>query len=137
MLQRLYGGKMKKNKDNNMTVFIVVAGLVVLIVFTSVIAYNFISNHESDSYYAKVDEEMTAKIENVEIVDGKLNLLTIGDPIAFCVKSTRTKPTLNSLCWNALENNKASINIFSYKKYYVWIKDSEGNISEATSVKGR
>ena len=137
MLQRLYGGKMKKNKDNNMTVFIVVAGLVVLIVFTSVITYNFISNHESDSYYAKVDEEMSAKIEKVEIVDGKLNLLTKGDPIAFCVKSTRTKPTLNSLCWNSLENNKASINIFSYKKYYVWIQDSEGNISDATSVKGK
>ena len=128
---------MKKNKDNNMTVFIVVAGLVVLIVFTSVITYNFISNHESDSYYAKVDEEMTAKIEKVEIVDGKLNLLTKGDPVSFCVKSTRTKPTLNSLCWNSLENNKASINIFSYKKYYVWIKDNEGNISDATSVKGQ
>ena len=32
------------------------------------------------------------------------------------------------------KNNIASISIYRYKKYYAWIKDTNGNISSPVSV---
>ncbi len=50
------------------------------------------------------------------------------------MKSTRTVPDAKALCWKNLENNKASISVFEQKKYYVWIKDENGNISNYVTV---
>lgn len=126
--------KKKKNSENNSSAFIIVSGIIVLIVFAVVTAINLLPNYESNSYFVKVDKEMSAKIESINIEDGKLLITTSGDPIEYCVKSTRTEPTANALCWNKVENNKASISVFQHKKYYIWIKDEEGNISNYLSV---
>ena len=122
-------------KNNNSTTFIIVSGIFVLCVFAFVVAYNILPNNkESNSYYVKVGDDMSAKIETVEIHDGKLYITTSGDPIEYCVKSTRTAPTDNALCWKKVENNTASVSVFKYKKYYVWIKDEVGNISNYLTV---
>ena len=127
---------MKKKKNNGIKTssFIIAAGIIVLIVFAFVTVINLLPNYESNSYYVKVDKEISAKIESINIEDGKLLITTSGDPIEYCVKSTRTQPNKNALCWNKVENNKASISIFQHKKYYIWIKDEEGNISNYLSV---
>ena len=70
----------------------------------------------------------------VNIENGKLIITTSGDPIEYCVKSTRTAPTDNALCWKKVENNTASVSVFKYKKYYVWIKDEVGNISNYLTI---
>lgn len=116
-------------KNNSKTTFIIVAGIIVLVVFTTVLSINLLPNYESNSYFVKVGDEMSAKIEAVNIENGKLLITTSGDPIEYCVKSTRTTPTDNALCWKKVENNTASVSVFKYKKYYVWIKDEVGNIS--------
>ena len=116
-------------KNNSKTTFIIVAGIIVLVVFTTVLSINLLPNYESNSYFVKVGDEMSAKIEAVNIENGKLIITTSGDPIEYCVKSTRTTPTDNALCWKKVENNTASVSVFKYKKYYVWIKDEVGNIS--------
>lgn len=116
-------------KKNNTTSFIIIGGIIILIIFAIVIAINLLPSHESNSYYVKVGDEMSAKIESVNIDNGKLLITTSGDPIEYCVKSTRTKPASNSICWNKVTNNNASISIFQGKKYYVWIKDNTNNIS--------
>lgn len=121
-------------KNNNITSFIIVVGLLVLIVFTSVITINLLPNRESNSYYVKVGDNMSAKIETINITNGKLYIETSGDPIQYCVKSTKSKPKSNSLCWSSIINNNASISIYQGKKYYIWIKDDLGNISEYLSV---
>lgn len=123
-------------KNNKITSFILVAGLVILIIFTIVITYNFIPNYESDSYYAK-DEDITSHIENLIIKDGKLEIKTSGDPILYCVKPTKSTPTKNSLCWHKITDNYATINVILYKKYYVWIKDQDGKISPAKSISAK
>lgn len=123
---------MKKN--NNMTSFIIVAGVIVLVVFATVLAINLLPNYESNSYYVKVGDEMSAKIEALDIDNNKLNITTSGDAIEYCVKSTRTTPESNNICWKKIENNTASISIYKYKKYYVWIKDTSGNISSPMSI---
>ena len=48
---------MKKN-NNNMTSFIIVAGILVVVVFAGVLAVNLLPNYESNSYYVKVEDEM-------------------------------------------------------------------------------
>lgn len=121
-------------KKNNTTSFIIVAGVIVLSVFAIVIAINLLPNRESNSYYVKVGDEMSAKIETVNIIDGKLIITTSGDPIEYCVKSTKSVPTINAICWNKVINNTASISIFQGKTYYVWIKDEQSNISNYLTV---
>lgn len=124
---------MKKN-NNNMTSFIIVAGVIVLVVFATVLAINLLPNYESNSYYVKVEDEMSAKVEALDIDNNKLNITTSGDAVEYCVKSTRTTPESNNICWKKIENNTASISIYKYKKYYVWIKDTSGNISSPMSI---
>ena len=123
---------MKKN--NNMTSFIIVAGIIVALIFAGVLAINLMPNYESNSYYVKVEDEMGAKIEALDISGGKLNITTSGDAYEYCVKSTRSTPEANNICWKRINNNTATISIFKHKKYYVWIKDTNGNISSPMSI---
>ena len=124
---------MKKN-NNNMTSFIIVAGILVVVVFAGVLAVNLLPNYESNSHYVKVEDEMGAKIEALDIKGSKLNITTSGDAYEYCVKSTRSTPESNNICWKKITNNTASISIYKYKKYYVWIKDTNGNISSPMSI---
>ena len=77
---------------------------------------------------------MDAKVEGLEIVNGKLFIETSGDAVEYCVKTTRTLPNETALCWNKIINNKASIPIYEHKKYYVWIKDKNKEISSPLSI---
>lgn len=122
-------------KENNELTFILTAGILVLVVFIAVIIYNLMpQNAESNSYYVKVNEEMSAKIEALEIKNSKLNIVTSGDALKYCVKSTRSTPAKNSICWKNISNNEASISIYKYKKYYIWIMDEKGQISSPMSI---
>ena len=104
-------------KKNNSTSFIVFAGILVLCVFAFVAAYNLLPNNkESNSYYVKVGDEMSAKIEGLDITNGTLNITTSGDAVKYCVKSTKSTPETNNLCWKSIKNNTASISIYRHKK---------------------
>lgn len=124
-------------KNNNMTAFIVTAGLFVLLIFGTVMAINLSPNYESKSYYLKVEDDMSAKIEALDIKNNKLNITTSGDASEYCVKTTRSTPESNNICWKKISNNNATISIYKYKKYYVWIKDTNGNISNPMSINSR
>lgn len=125
-------------KNNNSTSFIVFAGVIVLCVFTVVAAINLLPrNNESNSYYVKVGDEMSAKIEALDIKNNKLNITTSGDATEYCVKSTKSTSDSNNICWKKIENNTASISIYQYKKYYIWIKDTNNKISSPMSINTR
>lgn len=122
-------------KKNNSTSFILLVGFFILCVFVGVIAYNLNPNiKKSNSYYVKVGDDMSAKIEAFDISNGILNITTSSDVLEFCVKSTKTTPESNNLCWKKIENNTASLSIYKGKKYYVWTKDINGNISSPMSI---
>ena len=122
-------------KNNNKTTFIIVSGVLVLVVFTFVAILNILPKiNSSDSYFVKVEDDMSAKVEALEIKNGKMTVITSGAAIEYCVKSTKSTPTNNSLCWKELENNKATISVYEYGEYYIWIKDTEGKISSPMSV---
>ena len=125
-------------KNNNSTSFIVFAGVIVLCIFTVVATINLLPrNNESNSYYVKVGDEMSAKIEALDIKNNKLNITTSGDATEYCVKSTKSTPDSNNICWKKIENNTASISIYQYKKYYIWIKDTNNKISSPMSINTR
>lgn len=122
-------------KENNELTFIITAGILVVVTFASVLIYNLMpKNTESNSYYVKVNEEMSAKIESLEINNSKLNIATSGDALKYCVKSTKSTPSKSSICWKNIANNNASISIYEYKKYYIWIMDTKGQISSPMSL---
>ena len=122
-------------KNNNKTTFIIVSGILVLVVFTFVATINILPKiTSSDSYFVKVEDDMSAKVEALEIKNGKLTVITSSDAIECCVKSTKSTPTDNALCWKKIENNKATISVYDYEKYYIWIKDTEGKVSSPMSV---
>ena len=122
-------------KNNNSITFIIICGTVVLLVFIVVITVNLIPKiTSSDSYFVKVEDGMDAKIESLNISGGKVEIITSGNAIEYCIKSTKTTPSSNSVCWNEIKENKALISVFEYKEYYVWIKDENGNISNPMSI---
>lgn len=77
---------------------------------------------------------MLAKIEDITKENGKLIITTTGNPTEYCLKTTKSVPSVDSLCWNKIENNKAESSYFTYKKYYLWIKDSNNRISGRTTI---
>lgn len=122
-------------KNSKHTSFIIIAGAFVLGIFIYIVAYNMIpKNKQSNSYYVKVGETMSAKIDALRIEENTLTITTLGDAKEYCVKTTRTTPDDNNLCWKTIENNMASIQIYSYEQYYIWIKDTSGNISSPMSI---
>lgn len=123
-------------KKNNLTSFIIFSGIFVLCVFTFVATYNILpNNRESNSYYAKPNDKINAKVESLNIQENKLVITTSGNASEYCAKTTKSTPKSDNLCWKKIENNRASTSIYKDKKYYVWIKDTDGNISSPTSTK--
>ena len=125
--------KRKKNDSNNMTTFIIVTGIIVLSIFTVVAGINLLPNNESNSYYVKVEDGMSAKVESLNINNDVVDITTTGDTIEYYVKSTKSTPSLNNMCWKKIKNNTATFSIYKDKKYYIWVKDTNNNISTPMS----
>ena len=122
-------------KNNKGISFIIVSGLFVLGVFTCVIVYNLLPrNKESDSYYSKVDIDSKAKIESLNIIKNELFIETNNDSKEYCVKTTKSKPDNNNLCWKKIKNNKGSIGVIKDKKYYIWLKDNEDIVNNFVTI---
>lgn len=119
---------------NNSSTFIAVSGVIILSIFSFIIAKNILPGNDNDKFYAKPNEDMIARIDKIEKENDKLIITTIGNPTEYCLKTTKSIPENNSLCWNKIENNKVEVPYFKYKKYYVWIKDTEGRISGRTII---
>lgn len=124
-------------QNNSKITFIIVSGIIVLTIFLIVLSINLVPNYESNSYFVNIEDKMSAKIESANINNNKLTITTSNSPIEYCIKTTRTKPSSNALCWNKIENNVATINILQNKKYYIWLKDKEGNISNYSIVSSK
>lgn len=117
------------------TNFIIVSGFIILIIFSTVLAINLMPNYESNSYFVKVGE-MNAKIESIDIQSDHILITTSGEA-EYCIKKTRSTPDKNALCFKKIENNEAYISIIKNRKYYIWIKDNEGNISDYLTINAK
>ena len=100
---------------------IIIVGAVILGLFISISLVNISGLND---YYYSIDI-----VESTEYSNGKLVITTKEDMVSVCVKQTKTEPTYDSLCWIKTQNNKATISIYEYKTYYIWIKDNNNIIS--------
>lgn len=120
-------------KKNNNT-FIALSGITILCIFSIITAKNILPDSDNNHYYAKPNENMTAKVEEITKENSKLVIKVSGSPTEYCLKTTKSTPSNNSFCWNKIEEEKIEVSYFEYKKYYLWIKDKEDRISERIVV---
>jgi len=119
-------------KDNSIIIF-ALFGTLILSVFSATVYKNLYpksspQTENSGVHKIKVLDEETAYIENIEISENKITIKTLGPAEEFCIKTTKSTPSLNNLCWKKIEDNTGSISIYQNKKYYIWIKDSNNKI---------
>ena len=108
-------------KNNNST-FIVLGGIFILSVFSFIVAKNILPDSDNNQYYAKPNENMIAKIESITKENNKLIITTIGDSTEYCLKTTKSVPSIDSLCWNKIENNKVESNSLHIKNIIFGLK---------------
>ena len=98
--------------------------------FVVTITYEFLENrYTNTAYYAKSDN-IDGLIEEIR-VDDYINIKLSGNIKKYCIKTTRTIPNKNSLCWNDIESNDLKLNYIKGKVYYFWIMDYDGNINDS------
>ena len=118
----------KKNKR-----IVIVVSLIILLVFTYVSYINIANTSpeedlDSSKYIIDINDK-TARIESLKHEDGKLKI-DVENTKAICVKSTKSIPSINSICWKKITNNKFSTSVYEFKMYYIWLLDSNNNIKE-------
>lgn len=117
--------------NNKRTSQIIILGTIVLIIFTIVSINILLTSHtETTPYYARTDDNVNANIETIDYENNRLVIRTSGEASAICIKSTRSTPDTNSLCFKSIKDNKLITSIYTYKEYYIWLKDNEGNMTE-------
>lgn len=119
--------------ENKKTSYIIILGIFILGVFTYVAVLNiFNDNISTNPFFSKTETNSNTKIDKLEIINNKLVITTSEDTQNVCIKTTKTEPNPNSVCWIKVENNQVTTSIYNYKTYYIWLKDSNNNISEPT-----
>lgn len=131
-----------------------IIGTLIVVVFFFVLALNImpsnssnnnlstnsvISNDISTSTSTNINTNETngAKIISLSMENDKLKIELDDRVSEYCVKTTKTKPSVNSICFKRVDTNIVYTSIYKYKKYYIWTKDYNGNISNYTSVDSR
>ena len=94
------------------------------IVFGVLASISLISMAESDNYFLS-----TGVIKGINYNNGQLTVRTTDDITAVCVKQTKTEPSIDSLCWTDTKDSIATISVYEYKTYHVWVKDDQNIIT--------
>ena len=122
-------------KNNLFIAVIIIFGIIILTIFSAVCFVSLSSKgNESNSYYQKTVMSCNAKIENLYIENGNLIVITSDNSKSVCIKTTKSNPNTDSICWKDVTNNKTSMTIYDGKKYYVWVKDNLNNICNYSSI---
>ena len=127
-----------------------IIGTLIVVVFFFVLALNImpsnsnnlstnsvISNDISTSTNINTNETNGAKIISLSMENNKLKIIFDNEVSEYCIKTTKTKPSINNICFKRVDTNIVYTSIYKYKKYYIWTKDYNGNISDYTSIDSR
>lgn len=125
-----------------------IIGTVIVVIFFFVIILNILpdtSNSSNNSVISDyndknntiIDKSNGAKIISLSMENDKLKIVLDDGVSEYCVKTTKTKPSVNSICFKRVDTNIVYTSIYKYKKYYIWTKDYNGNISNYISVDSR
>lgn len=106
---------------------VVIVVILIGILFTSV-GINTINNSNEISNNTVTDTNLNLSYEN-----NKLRLDVTDSTKEFCIKTTKSKPNINNICFNKI-NNTAYVSVYTYQRYYLWLKDNNNNISDVIVV---
>lgn len=116
------------NSSKNIT-FLILGGAFILGIFIYTSAINILPNNSSSSYFSIDNIRPTATINNITFYDGNMMISTNENNVYICAKQTKTIPSVKSICWKKVIDNKVEIPVYEGKKYYIWLKDENNNIS--------
>ena len=125
-----------------------IIGTLIVVVFFFVLALNVLPNTSNLSNNSVIPSDSTenntainkdngAKIISLNIENDKLKIVFDNEVSEYCIKTTKTKPTINNICFKKIQNNTVYTSIYKYKKYYIWTKDYNGNISNYISTESK
>ena len=125
-----------------------IIGTLIVVVFFFVLALNILSNTSNLSNNSVISNDITenntainkdngTKIISLNIENDKLKIVFDNEVSEYCIKTTKTKPTINNICFKKIQNNTVYTSIYKYKKYYIWTKDYNGNISNYISTESK
>ena len=113
-----------------------IIGTLIVVVFFFVLILNILPGTNINT-----NETNGAKIISLSMENDKLKIVLDDGVSEYCIKTTKTKPTMNSICFKRVDTNVDTnivyTSIYKYKKYYIWTKDYNGKISNYTSVDSR
>ena len=125
-----------------------IIGTLIVVVFFFVIILNILpdtSNTSNSSVISNddtknntiIDKTNGAKIISLSMENEKLKIVLDDGVSEYCIKTTKTKPTMNNICFKKIQSNTVYTSIYKYKKYYIWTKDYNGNISNYISTESK
>ena len=125
-----------------------IIGALIVVVFFFVLALNILPNNSNLSDDSVIPSDSTdantainkgngAKIISLNIENDKLKIVFDNEVSEYCIKTTKTKPTINNICFKKIQSNTVYTSIYKYKKYYIWTKDYNGNISNYISTESK
>lgn len=125
-----------------------IIGTLIVVVFFFVLALNVLPNtstlsddsvipSDSTENNTAINKDNSAKIISLNIENDKLKIVFDNEVSEYCIKTTKTKPTMNNICFKKIQNNTVYTSIYKYKKYYIWTKDDNGNISNYISTESK
>ena len=125
-----------------------IVGTLIVVVFFFVLILNILPDTSNSSNNSVISNDITenntainkdngAKIISLSMENDKLKIVLDDGVSEYCIKTTKTRPNSNSICFKRVDNNIVYTSIYKYKKYYIWTKDYNGYISNYTSVDSR
>lgn len=136
------------NSKNNIS-FIKIIGSFIIVIFFFILAINILPIKENNNYNiglttnsvisnqvinSNIEKINNTKITSLSIENKKLKIVVDDGISEYCIKTTKTTPSINNICWKKFDNNVAYTAIYTYKIYYIWTKDNKGNISNFIGV---
>ena len=125
-----------------------IIGTLIVVVFFFVLILNILPDTSNSSNNSVISNDITenntainkdngAKIISLSMENDKLKIVLDDGVSEYCIKTTKTKPTMNSICFKRVDTNIVYTSIYKYKKYYIWTKDYTGNISNYISTESK
>lgn len=125
-----------------------IIGTLIVVVFFFVLILNILPDTSNSSNNSVISNDITenntainkdngAKIISLSMENDKLKIVLDDGVSEYCIKTTKTKPTMNSICFKRVDTNIVYTSIYKYKKYYIWTKDYNGNISNYISTESK
>lgn len=112
-----------------------ILGTLIVVIFITCLAIVIITNKNYLSTNSVISNN-NSNIISLTMEDNKLKIIFDNKVSEYCIKTTKTKPSINNICFKKVNNNTVYTSIYKYKKYYIWTMDNNGNISDYVSYDG-